>query len=44
MALVSIGNESFAAHLFAGLVGAYKLSDARESLSKLRDFIAEIDQ
>jgi hypothetical protein len=44
MALISIGGESFTALLFASLVGAYKLSDARESLSKLRDLVAEIDQ
>jgi hypothetical protein len=43
MALVTVGGETFAALLFAGIVGAYKFGDARESLGTLRDLVAQID-
>lgn len=44
MTLVSVCGESSATLLFARFVGAYKFRDARESLSKCRDFIAKIDE
>lgn len=44
MSLVTVSGESFAAQLFAVIVGGYKLCDPWESLGAGGDLIAKIDQ
>jgi hypothetical protein len=44
MSLVSVFGESFAAQLLAVFVRGYKLCNSRESFSKRRNFIAEVNE
>jgi len=44
MSFVTVFGESFAALAFAVVVGGYKLCNARKSLGKHRNFIAQINQ
>jgi len=44
MSLLTVSGKSFAAQLFAVVVGGYKLRNPWESLGARRDLIAKIDQ